>query len=871
LVGGVPQKISYQGYVTHADGKLVEDGYYDVKFKLYQNLTEGEALWEELQNLYIGSGLISATLGGITALNFSENMHFLEMEIGGEVLTPRQELTTVFYAFHAESAVNAATANLATKATKSDTATYATTSGSAASATKATNADTASYAKAIVGTTAESHSITGSASSAGTLKLYEDTDDGTNFVSLKAGTMGADVNYILPTADGTSGQFLSTDASGTLSWSTPSGAASIDGLSDGKTRSHSSLFLGTGAGASIDGKTGWWNVGIGDSSLFSNTTADYNTAVGVKSLYSTTTGYRNTALGFSALYSNTAGMHNTAIGQKAMKVNTSGGSNTAIGDSALYSNTTADNNTAIGSGTLSSNTTGTLNTALGVNALRSNTTGNYNTAVGAEVLLSNTTGTRNTASGRGALYSNSTGYDNTASGYHALYSNTTGNYNTASGRSALYYNTTGSNNTTSGYYALVSNTTGVDNTASGFKALYANTTGERNLAIGYQALDAADTEDDNLAIGYDALGGDIAGGEYNVAIGNYSMDALTSGDYNTAVGYNSLTAITTGENNTAAGYNALSSNAGSDNTAIGFEAVQVTSGSNNTGVGFRAINNVESADNNTALGHRAGDVITTGANNIIIGQGSDPSGAAGANQIVIGTGATGHGDNIAVIGNGSNTAIHPHDDNEVDLGSSSYEYKDLYVDGVAYLDAVGFGSTSITLPTADGSADQVIKTDGSGALGWTSISSTPSGAIMMYAGGSVPSGWLFCNGAAVSRSTYSALFSAISTAYGAGDGSSTFNLPDFGGKGPMGYKSDNSKFDALAETSGEETHSLTTAEIPAHTHTYSRLDGGSHSDAGSGGTTDYSSLNERTSGSTGGGDAHNVLDPYLTVNFMIKQ
>ena len=74
LVGGVPQKISYQGYVTHADGMLVEDGYYDVKFKLYQNATEGDALWEELQNLYIGSGLISATLGNTTALNFSESM-----------------------------------------------------------------------------------------------------------------------------------------------------------------------------------------------------------------------------------------------------------------------------------------------------------------------------------------------------------------------------------------------------------------------------------------------------------------------------------------------------------------------------------------------------------------------------------------------------------------------------------------------------------------------------------------------------------------------------------------------------------------------------------------------------------------------------
>ena len=175
--------------------------------------------------------------------------------------------------------------------------------------------------------------------------------------------------------------------------------------------------------------------------------------------------------------------------------------------------------------------------------------------------------------------------------------------------------------------------------------MYANTTGTRNIAIGYRAYDVADTENDNLAIGYDALGGAIDGGEKNVAIGNYSLDAATSGDNNTATGYDALTGTTTG------------------------------------------------ADN-TALGYDAGDVLTTGSQNVIIGSGSDPSANSASNQIVIGHGATGHGDNIAVIGNGSATAIHPHDDNEVDLGSSSYEFKDLYVDGTA---SVSY--THLTLPT----------------------------------------------------------------------------------------------------------------------------------------------------------------------------
>ena len=61
-------------------------------------------------------------------------------------------------------------------------------------------------------------------------------------------------------------------------------------------------------------------------------------------------------------------------------------------------------------------------------------------------------------------------------------------------------------------------------------------------------------------------------------------------------------------------------------------------------------------------------------------------------------------------------ALAPITDNDVDLGTSSLEFKDIYVDGVAYVDALGFGSTAITLPTADGSADQVLTTNGSGTL-----------------------------------------------------------------------------------------------------------------------------------------------------------
>ena len=93
-------------------------------------------------------------------------------------------------------------------------------------------------------------------------------------------------------------------------------------------------------------------------------------------------------------------------------------------------------------------------------------------------------------------------------------------------------------------------------------------------------------------------------------------------------------------------------------------------------------------------------------------------------------------------------------------------------------------TTTLTLPDGDGSADQYIKTDGSGTLSWVSPSSfsLPAGLVFPYAGTSAPSGYLLCDGSAVSRSTYSALFTAVATTYGTGDGSSTFNVPDLRGR-----------------------------------------------------------------------------------------
>ena len=164
----------------------------------------------------------------------------------------------------------------------------------------------------------------------------------------------------------------------------------------------------------------------------------------------------------------------------------------------------------------------------------------------------------------------------------------------------------------------------------------------------------------------------------------------------------------------------------------------------------------------------------------------------------------------------------------------------------------------------------------------------PVGTINMYAGGvgDVPNGWLLCNGGAVSRTTYAQLFAVLDTEYGVGDGSTTFNVPDFvtTNKFPRAATNDAGR----GGTGGESTHTLSTAEMPAHNHTISpnphghsiNLDGSSSAPGVSGlNTTAFSNVTSPSShtpataslsnSSTGGGTSHENKPPYLDVHFII--
>lgn len=150
--------------------------------------------------------------------------------------------------------------------------------------------------------------------------------------------------------------------------------------------------------------------------------------------------------------------------------------------------------------------------------------------------------------------------------------------------------------------------------------------------------------------------------------------------------------------------------------------------------------------------------------------------------------------------------------------------------------------------------------------------SAPIGAIVLWGTESAPSGYLLCDGSQVSRTTYADLFAVIGTTFGAGNGSSTFNLPNFKGKVPVGQNSVDSDFNELGETGGAKRHTLSTGEMPSHSHT---IDVGyypSGSGADFGGTpANKTGVSQPASTNTaGGGQAHNNLQPYIVLNYIIK-
>jgi microcystin-dependent protein len=146
----------------------------------------------------------------------------------------------------------------------------------------------------------------------------------------------------------------------------------------------------------------------------------------------------------------------------------------------------------------------------------------------------------------------------------------------------------------------------------------------------------------------------------------------------------------------------------------------------------------------------------------------------------------------------------------------------------------------------------------------------PAGVVLPFAGSTAPTGWLLCFGQAVSRTTYASLFTALGTSYGAGDGSTTFALPDLrgripGGKDNMGgsaasrLTSGGSGVDGatLGASGGTQTHTLTNAQLPT-------------SVIGTGGSTIARGSTVSDLQTVGSGQAHNNTQPTIILNYIIK-
>ena len=145
------------------------------------------------------------------------------------------------------------------------------------------------------------------------------------------------------------------------------------------------------------------------------------------------------------------------------------------------------------------------------------------------------------------------------------------------------------------------------------------------------------------------------------------------------------------------------------------------------------------------------------------------------------------------------------------------------------------------------------------------------GQIEMFSGNTPPSRWMICDGTLISRSTYTDLFGVLGTAYGGGDGETTFAIPDYQGRTPVGVGESEAEGHAvhtLGEYDGEEAHVLITAELAEHTHTYNYLGNTCATNSGSVSTGWYA-FSTATSSKTGSNTAHNTMQPFAACTFII--
>ena len=453
------------------------------------------------------------------------------------------------------------------------------------------------------------------------VKFYEDTANGTHHVGFQsAAALGGDQVWTLPAADGTDGQVLKTDGSGTLAWVNNSGVAgALNDLSDVLVDTYS-YYIGN---IPANRNSANYNYGIGHSALNALTTGDGNIAIGYQTLQLNTTGGSNTAIGKEALESNTTATNNTAVGSRALQNNQTGIDNIAVGSDALISNATGSYNTAVGKMALKElDADGNFNTAIGHQAGDIITTGDNNIMIGHDANPHAQAGINQIVIGHDARGKGNNmavfGDDNTTDVYMA---EDMGAMVHADG--IKFYEDTANGTNYVGFQsaaALGGDQVWTLPTADGTDGQVLKTDGSGALAWVNNSgvAGAIDDLSDGKSAGTNFTGSMILGHQttgtlnnatYNTAVGITAMDAITEGDFNVAVGWNALTGLTTARKNVAIGYGSISGAVtGDENTAIGYNALQSnTDGTYNTAVGSGALSGNTTGDGNVGVGRMAGE------------------------------------------------------------------------------------------------------------------------------------------------------------------------------------------------------------------------------------------------------------------------
>gem|GEM_PF-3388458 len=579
-------------------------------------------------------------------------------------------------------------------------------------------------------------------------------------------TLSVAGNFTLPSTDGANGQVLQTDGGGNVSWADLSLSALSDGDMDTRIQveestndnhirfdiqgteyfvmdtgrlefmnTGSSIFIGQNAGLNDDFSNNE-NVYIGENSGVSGTTATRNIAIGGYTMNSATTSDNNTAVGYNAL-NNSTGSTLTGIGSNALAASGSAIQSTAVGYNA------------------GQQAEGNANTIMGYAALRTNSSGNNNVAIGF------------------AAGENSSGDNNVFIGYNAGLSATGGNklyidnsststpliYGDFANDSVKIYGTLGVGDafafpTSDGSSGQVLQTNGSGvltwATGTGFFTQDNDTisggTGSEKFVFGSTNTDDISGTADDYRMFFDKTTGAFRGGEStgdnwnadSLGLGSfaYGKDVKALGNYSIAIGDG---VTVNGNRSIVMGRNSISNGGGS--IVLGASSFtntghSVALGQTDTAMGTHSIaiggNAYSGADYTIALGHDVrsekqgaiaiGDeAYAEGTESVAIGQDIY---AQSMGEIVLGfrndtltTGAFDPDsredtDRLLVIGNSTNS---------VDRRNSLEMLKNGNTTLYGQLTLSAWGSTGFTLPNSDGSADQFLRTNGSGTVSWQSI------------------------------------------------------------------------------------------------------------------------------------------------------